>query len=231
MRILASVIASAAFFVAGSAQASTVLYNTGVDDTGTVLVGHVLDTHWTLTGGASSPALVYPAPTYTGATNGSFPIGYWVPDDSASRWVTPTINAADSFDPSQNGTYLYTQYFDLSSTTGASFFGKFAADNTVLSITLNGKAIANNIGGDSFYSLFGDGNSGDFKIGQNVLTFDVLNFAQNGGNPSGLDVKFTSASFTSAVPEPSTWAMMILGFFAVGFMAYRRNNKMAFRAV
>lgn len=32
------------------------------------------------------------------------------------------------------------------------------------------------------------------------------------------------------VPETSTWAMMILGFFGVGFMAYRRkSNKMAFR--
>jgi hypothetical protein len=28
----------------------------------------------------------------------------------------------------------------------------------------------------------------------------------------------------SAVPEPSTWAMMILGFFGVGFMAYRRKG-------
>jgi type VI secretion system secreted protein VgrG len=29
------------------------------------------------------------------------------------------------------------------------------------------------------------------------------------------------------VPEPSTWAMMILGFAGIGFMAYRRKNKMA----
>jgi hypothetical protein len=27
----------------------------------------------------------------------------------------------------------------------------------------------------------------------------------------------------SAVPEPSTWAMMILGFCGLGFMAYRRK--------
>lgn len=27
----------------------------------------------------------------------------------------------------------------------------------------------------------------------------------------------------SPVPEPSTWAMMILGFLGLGFMAYRRN--------
>ena len=29
----------------------------------------------------------------------------------------------------------------------------------------------------------------------------------------------------SAVPEASTWAMMILGFMGVGFMAYRRRDK------
>src|SRR5260370_11377208 len=29
----------------------------------------------------------------------------------------------------------------------------------------------------------------------------------------------------SAVPEPSTWAMMILGFAGIGFMAYRRSRK------
>lgn len=28
----------------------------------------------------------------------------------------------------------------------------------------------------------------------------------------------------AAVPEPSTWAMMILGFAGVGFMTYRRNK-------
>ena len=36
---------------------------------------------------------------------------------------------------------------------------------------------------------------------------------------------FSIFSPTSAVPEPSTWAMMILGFAGVGFMAYRRKSK------
>jgi WD40 repeat protein len=31
----------------------------------------------------------------------------------------------------------------------------------------------------------------------------------------------------SAVPEPSTWAMIILGFSGLGFMTYRRRNKTA----
>jgi hypothetical protein len=33
-----------------------------------------------------------------------------------------------------------------------------------------------------------------------------------------------SAGVVAAVPEPSTWAMMILGFCGVGFMAYRRTQ-------
>ncbi len=41
-----------------------------------------------------------------------------------------------------------------------------------------------------------------------------------------------TASFTlvAAVPEPSTWAMMILGFVGLGFMTYRRKNTTALRA-
>jgi hypothetical protein len=37
-------------------------------------------------------------------------------------------------------------------------------------------------------------------------------------------------SMTAAVPEPSTWAMMILGFAGVGFLAYRRKSKPALMA-
>jgi hypothetical protein len=43
-------------------------------------------------------------------------------------------------------------------------------------------------------------------------------------NPSDWFVDDISLSaVTSAVPEPSTWAMLILGFCGVGFMAYRRK--------
>jgi hypothetical protein len=39
------------------------------------------------------------------------------------------------------------------------------------------------------------------------------------------------ATSVGAVPEPSTWAMMILGFFALGFAAYRRQSKAGLFAV
>jgi hypothetical protein len=39
-----------------------------------------------------------------------------------------------------------------------------------------------------------------------------------------------SIGTVNGVPEPSTWAMMILGFAGVGFMAYRRKSKPALMA-
>jgi hypothetical protein len=39
-----------------------------------------------------------------------------------------------------------------------------------------------------------------------------------------------TTDISGGVPEPSTWAMMILGFAGVGVMAYRRKNKAALLA-
>jgi hypothetical protein len=44
-------------------------------------------------------------------------------------------------------------------------------------------------------------------------------------------IGFGLAPGVSAIPEPSTWAMMILGFMGVGFMAYRRKSQGHFRFV
>jgi hypothetical protein len=50
-------------------------------------------------------------------------------------------------------------------------------------------------------------------------------FANAQGGPETI-----SAVRLGAVPEPSTWAMMVLGFAGLGFMAYRRRGS-AFRLV
>jgi hypothetical protein len=67
---------------------------------------------------------------------------------------------------------------------------------------------------------------------QNGQDVDIFSGAPNGlyqvesTNTNGA-ADFT---LTAAVPEPSTWAMMILGFCGVGFMAYRRKqNRPALR--
>lgn len=38
-----------------------------------------------------------------------------------------------------------------------------------------------------------------------------------------------AVSLTAAIPEPSTWAMMILGFCGLGFLAHRRNRQSRLR--
>ncbi|HWY84596.1 MAG TPA: PEP-CTERM sorting domain-containing protein [Roseiarcus sp.] len=38
-------------------------------------------------------------------------------------------------------------------------------------------------------------------------------------------LEFTPASFTPSAPEPSTWAMMLLGFAGLGFLGYRQTAK------
>jgi hypothetical protein len=48
-------------------------------------------------------------------------------------------------------------------------------------------------------------------------------FQQDNDNNSP-NVLLHTVSGVSSVPEPSTWAMMILGFASVGFMAYRRQR-------
>jgi PEP-CTERM motif len=40
----------------------------------------------------------------------------------------------------------------------------------------------------------------------------------------------TNLVSTAAVPEPSTWAMLLLGFAGIGVLAYRRNTKPALTA-
>lgn len=56
-------------------------------------------------------------------------------------------------------------------------------------------------------------------------------FFRFGGDEINLTVEsVTQTPILAAVPEPSTWAMMILGFAGVGFMAYRRKNKTALSA-
>jgi hypothetical protein len=56
----------------------------------------------------------------------------------------------------------------------------------------------------------------------------------SGCNGITIDRSLVSGDITTnavnAVPEPSTWAMMILGFAGIGFMAYRRKSKPALMA-
>jgi hypothetical protein len=56
----------------------------------------------------------------------------------------------------------------------------------------------------------------------------ILDYVEFNGSPAELTLALNVPVLTD-VPEPSTWAMMILGFCGVGFLAYRRKSKVALR--
>lgn len=57
---------------------------------------------------------------------------------------------------------------------------------------------------------------GSFLINGDTLTYDAPGFI----TPGTYSADFTFGENVSAVPEPSTWVMMLLGFGGLGFLAY-----------
>lgn len=69
------------------------------------------------------------------------------------------------------------------------------------------------------YFSIGLGATISLATGTNI--YALVNDTYYSNNGGSFEVAVT------AVPEPATWAMMILGFAGVGFMAYRRKSKPA----
>ena len=63
------------------------------------------------------------------------------------------------------------------------------------------------------------------------ILYISLSTAANNGNGTGVDTYFeaslTTATVTVAasVPEPSTWAMMLIAFAGLGFAGYRSRRR------
>jgi hypothetical protein len=73
--------------------------------------------------------------------------------------------------------------------------------------------------------------SGTVALGASTHEF-AFHFSRGGSGFGrspyfGIDGVSLVQQQVSAVPEPSTWAMMLLGFAGVGFIAYRRKSKPA----
>jgi hypothetical protein len=105
--------------------------------------------------------------------------------------------------------------FTSQSAAQAAVFVLGAGNSSLLSTTI---AHDNAVGGNLNWTLY----SGSFIANSEstTLNFNTL-FGQNNG---GI---MLDAVAVSAVPELSTWAMMLIGFAGVGFVAYRRSKKAA----
>jgi PEP-CTERM motif len=201
---------SAVLLTAGAAHATIV--NNGDFETGTFF-------DWTLAGPTGSSAAVvipnnstldYPfgafhEPIPVGPDGGKF-VAYFSTDTS-----TQTISQVITLTPNQ----MYSLSFDLYSPAN----GQLNQFNASLTSSLDNTSL-----GPFLAKPFGPGwvsESATFVASANSPY--TLMISYTGLGSFGADFAIDDIAVTP-VPEPSTWAMMILGFFGVGFMAYRRKT-------
>jgi hypothetical protein len=121
--------------------------------------------------------------------------------------------------PPASGSHVSSATFDLPGFTGGDLFS-FSFENTAGS---RERIILENASADQLKITFV---KSDLNTGVEASTDPTLSGLISGLGASSLNGDFTISS-VSAVPEPSTWAMMLLGFAGIGFVAYRRKSKPA----
>lgn len=158
------------------------LFNTGVDDTGTVLADSDFDSHYLL--------LVNP-----GGVNEAIPVvhqsdifpivaGPWIANTTTSKWITQVANSSTAGGLASDGgegpgTYVYRTTFDLTGLYPPSvrITGGWASDNVGLAIRVNGTdtGLVNNAQFPSLTSFTINAGNATFLPGVNTLDFVVNN--------------------------------------------------------
>ena len=134
--------------------------------------------------------------------------------------------------------------FFTTSDTPVDRFGQTGLAITGISGTINGVPISGlfDIPGNPYYYLtsgatFLDGSGVRFNAGaaQNIAFFhqdgvaaDLYRVNGNGTISAFGPATSTRVAATGAVPEPSTWAMMLLGFGAIGYSMRRKRRAREF---
>jgi len=198
--VFATLAVASIFGATSGAQAALV----GLHDTGAAGLG--TDTNYTVNNFVT-PSTTYFNPAY-------------VPNTATSHWISTTSNGGF-------GTAT-VDFFTSFSVTGSALkiSGLWGVDNAA-TMFLDGKQVAILTG----YTLanFDILHAFSFNagVGSHTLEFAVL----NDNNPAHLGVadgplalRVDAIASVAAVPETSTWAMILLGFLGVGFLSYRRKS-------
>jgi hypothetical protein len=177
-------------------------------------------------------------------SNGSGTISKVTPTGTVSTFVN-TFGGVDGLTVSADNSKLFAEVgghiVGFNTSNGSQFF-----DSGLIGGGPDGAAIG--LSGTIAGLLFVNTNDGHLiEIDPNTLVQTVIFSGGSRGDfvtvdPNGtllitqtdsiLRLTPLEGSFSSNVPEPSTWAMMILGFVGISFMAYRkRKNGFALTAV
>jgi hypothetical protein len=191
----------------------TTLYDTGVDNTGTVLADGATDPHYAIT---AAPSPDSAGPAYVVTQNGFPTSSPWVPENTTSKWIAPHANENDQNGGTSEppGNYTYETTFDLTGyiPSTASITGQYSDDNTLVHVFLNGTDTGISSSSATDYTAFHSfAISSGFSAGVNTLDFVVENLPidnpDNAGNPSGLRVEMTGTA--DRVPDQSLTASSV----------------------
>jgi hypothetical protein len=221
--LLAGAIAAAALLGAAQAQSASIvgLFNTGVDDSNVALAtfgGE--DTHYEIISTSASSFALGSSITYEHPS--------YVAGDGDSKWISGNATGLTG-SPSSTTTYRLSFSLTGLDPLSAVISGNWGTDNegtiflngvnTLISLT---GSIPNVLDGgdfDNFTRLHAFSISSGFVAGLNTLDFVILDT----GPPSAMRVDDLAGTAnaviptpTIAVPEPASWALMLVGFFGLG---------------
>jgi hypothetical protein len=210
---------ASALFLPSAARANAItVYNTGVNPSGNVLAGGSTDPNWVLSGASGSTVVLAPPATPNFGSS-------WFPDGTVgfpgSSWIGATAT-----NPTPSTPYTFTETFSLTglNPATATISGVWGISDTG-TLSINGQVIdtqSNTVLGGVIFTV----PDADLLSGSNTI---AITMTSDDGSDDGVRLLFnsaTAAQLAGAVPEPSTWTMLILGFAGIGFMAYRRRNAM-----
>ena len=164
----------------------------------------------------------YPTGTYTISANGpsgptSIAIQYAQDLFATTIPLVTNFNTLAGVDPAKAIPISFSGFsVPAGATQGIIFFTVGSYDAGFLPNTDTGTSIlANTLAPDTTYTY-----QLDYSVRLGGYDSATGDFSEQ-----GFDLRTLGTFTTGAVPEPSTWAMILLGFVGIGFMAYRRTSK------
>jgi hypothetical protein len=186
---------------------------------------------------ASAPANAAPWPANYPAIGADLLGPQFIITVTAPNTFTVTLGPSGALGPYDGSDDTYIAVKNMSGAT----INSLALSSTVTAhgglFAFDGDGIATFLGSPTGNATDTTGYGGplSFYNGINAAkTAGTVNFT--GGLANGASTYFsleealTVSSIQPGIPEPSTWAMMLLGFVGLGFMGYRKSRRTLIRA-